>query len=377
MPEPTTLVKCLVWDLDNTLWQGTLAEGDQVTLAESTRELIATLDARGILQSVASRNDHDHAWARLAELGVAEYFILPRIGWGPKSESVRAIADELNFDHRTMALVDDQATERAEVAFRLPAVRCYPAEDLPCLAAMPEFSPQTVTVDARRRREMYQAGFRRKAAQAAFTGLDEDFLRSLNLVMNIARAGEEELCRAEELTLRTSQMNATGIHYSRGALRELLGDPRHEVLVTTLEDRFGPHGTVGLALLERHSQVWHLKLLATSCRVVSLGAGAAILNWLVDQAAQANVHMLADFRRTRRNRMMEIAYRFTGFTESACRCSAAVGGPGEPGELERLHLVPARRAVPAILELAAPDLSRARSRQPAFLRISVMPYGSA
>jgi methoxymalonate biosynthesis protein len=127
VPERLATVKCLVWDLDNTLWQGTLAEDDQVSLTSSTRELIITLDARGILQSVASKNDHDHAWARLEEFGVAEYFVLPHIGWAAKSESVRAIADGLNFDYRTVAFVDDQPTERAEVSFHLPDVRCYPA----------------------------------------------------------------------------------------------------------------------------------------------------------------------------------------------------------------------------------------------------------
>lgn len=356
-PKRPVMVKCLVWDLDNTLWHGTLAEGDQVSLAEPARELITALDARGILQSVASKNDHEYAWAKLNEFGVAEYFVLPHIGWGAKSESVRAIADGLNFDYRTMAFVDDQATERAEVAFHLPDVRCYPAAELPRLAARPEFSSGAVTADSARRRAMYQEGFARKAAEADFAGSDEDFLRSLKLVMRIQRAGEEDLSRAAELTLRTSQMNATGVHYSRGALRDLLGDPRHEVLTTTLTDRFGPHGTVGIVLLERHPPVWHLKLLLTSCRVVSLGVGAAILNWLIDQAARAGVHLLADLRRTERNRMMEIAYRFSGFTETACACAAAVGDHGFADGLQRLHLAPACQALPGALELIAPDLA--------------------
>jgi methoxymalonate biosynthesis protein len=353
-------VKCLVWDLDNTLWQGILAEDDQVSLAESTRELITTLDARGILQSVASKNDHDHAWAMLEKLGVAEYFVLPHIGWSAKSGSIRAIADGLSFDYRTVAFVDDQATERAEVEFHLPEVRCYPVEELAGLAARPEFSPGTVTADSARRRAMYQAGFARTAAEADFAGTDEDFLRSLELVMRIQRASEEDLARVEELTLRTSQMNATGVYYSHGTLQDLLGDPRHEVLVTTLEDRFGPHGTVGIVLLERHPRVWHLKLLLTSCRVVSLGAGAAIINWLIDQAAQAGVHLLADFRRTERNRMMEIAYRLSGFSDTACACAAAVGGNDGADGLQRLHLEPARQAPSGTLELIAPELAPVR-----------------
>src|SRR5947209_249377 len=91
------IVKCLVWDLDNTLWQGTLLEDDQVRLTDAVRKTVVELDSRGVLQSIASRNDHDQAWAKLEELGIAEYFVLPRIHWGAKSRSVREIADQLNF----------------------------------------------------------------------------------------------------------------------------------------------------------------------------------------------------------------------------------------------------------------------------------------
>src|ERR1700754_3010081 len=194
-------VKCLVWDLDNTLWRGTLLEDDEVRLSPTVRELIQVLDSRGILQSIASKNDHDHAWAKLEELGVAEYFVLPHIGWSPKSGSIRSIAEELRFAHGAMAFVDDQAAERAEVAFHLPDVRCYSADEVAGLAALPEFSPRTVTQDARRRRQMYQAGFRRQAAKADFVGPDEEFVRSLDLEMRIEHATVDHLARVEELTL--------------------------------------------------------------------------------------------------------------------------------------------------------------------------------
>ncbi|MFR0359500.1 HAD-IIIC family phosphatase [Streptomyces sediminimaris] len=354
------MVKCLVWDLDETLWRGTLAEGDEVRPLRRARELVEELDRRGILQSIASKNDHDQAWSALERFGLAEYFVLPQIGWGPKSAAVQAIADGLNFDVGTIAFVDDRPTERAEVAYHLPRVRCYDAvEDLPRLATLPEFTPAQVTADSARRRSMYQAGFRRTSAQERFTGSDEEFLRTLDLRMAISRAGESGLARVEELTLRTSQMNATGVHYSLGTLRELIADPRHEVLVATLEDRFGPHGAIGILLLERHREVWHLKLLATSCRVVSLGAGATIINWLIDQAARAGVHLLADFRSTPRNRMMEVAYRFSGFTDERCDCADTVPDARRPEGLVRLHLVPEQQRPSATaVRVSAPDLAQ-------------------
>jgi methoxymalonate biosynthesis protein len=350
------MVKCLVWDLDNTLWNGTLLEDGSVEIPEPVRELVRTLDARGILQTVASKNDHDHAWARLEELGIAEYFVLPRIGWNPKSESIRAVADELKFALDTIAFVDDQEAELAEVTFHLPQVRTYRAEDVLRLVGLPEFSPATVTVDSRRRRQMYQASFRRQEAQAGFTGPDEGFLRSLELKMTIGPATDAELSRVEELTRRTSQMNATGVHYSHEALSGLIDDPGHRVLVVSMQDRFGPHGAVGVLLLETGHEVWHLKLLATSCRVVSFGAGSIILRWLINQAADADAHLVADFRPTERNRMMEIAYRFAGFADEACACQAVLADPGMEG-LQRLHLEPVPQEEPTTVALVAPDLT--------------------
>jgi len=356
-------VKCLVWDLDNTLWRGTLREDPGGELPDDVGEVVFELDSRGILQSVASRNDHEYAWARLEAFGLAEYFVLPEIGWGAKSEAVRRIADRLGFAPTTLAFVDDQPAERAEVAFHLPEVRVYPAERVRSLPGLPEFTPATSTVDSRRRRAMYQAGFRREAERARAKGPDEEFLRSLGLLMRIAPATAGELSRVEELTLRTSQMNATGVHYPDARLRGLLADPDHEVLVVTLTDRFGPHGAVGVLLLERHPRHWHLKLLATSCRVVSYGVGAALLDWLTGQAARAGVHLAADFRATDRNRRMEIASRFAAFDGQPCpRADESRAAPGAPAGVQRLHLVPQARGASRTIRLDAPDLG-ARGRK--------------
>lgn len=354
----TDVVKCLVWDLDNTLWQGTLLEDGDVPLIEGIRDVVLELDERGILQSVASKNDPDLALGRLEVLGLAEYFVVPQIGWGPKSRAVRAIADTLNFAHRAIAFIDDQPAERAEVTYHLPDVRCYPADRALVLVDLAEFTPGVRTTDSRRRREMYQARFLRDRERAEFSGPDQDFLRMLGQVMTIERATGEQLGRVEELTLRTSQMNATGVHYPGATLRRLIADPGHEVLVVTMSDRFGPHGAVGVVLLERHPRVWHLKLLATSCRVVSLGAGSSVLSWLADQAAAAGVHLVADFRPTGRNRMMEIAYRFAGFDDAACPCRAEAAAASPTGDgVERLHLAARPQPAPQTLRLEAVDLA--------------------
>lgn len=363
MTATVPLVKCLVWDLDNTLWRGTLLEDSQVQVDPVIRKVVAALDARGILQSVASKNDHDLAWAQLEECGLSDYFLLPHIGWGRKSDSIRRIAERLNFAPTAMAFMDDQPAERAEVSFHLPDVRCYSADLASALPDLPEFTPRVVTIDARRRRQMYRSGFERDAARESCIGPDAEFLRSLDLELRIGRANETELLRVEELTQRTSQMNATGVHYSARTLLTMCADATHEVLVAALTDRFGPHGRVAVSLLNKRDGCWHLKLLAASCRVVSFGIGAAVLNWLVDQAARAGVHLVADFRATARNRMMEIAYRFAGFTEADCGCLAGIA---TSGTVQRFHLIPQSRPGPDTIRLVAPELSEPRAALPSF-----------
>ncbi len=90
--------------------------------------------------------------------------------------------------------------------------------------------------------------------------------------------------------------------------------------------------------------------------MVSFGAGSVILGWLAGEAARAGVHLIADFRPTERNRMMEVAYRFAGFTGEPCDCRAGLAPPREPG-VERLHLLPEPHDPPPTMELHAPRLA--------------------
>lgn len=346
-------IKCVIWDLDNTLWQGTLLEDPVVTVDDKTRMVMEVLDQRGIIQSVASKNDFDLAWAQLEKLCLAGYLLIPQINWNPKSQAVRAIASQMDFALNTIAFVDDQPEERAEVNFHLPDVRCYDQFAIQSLLQRQEFTPTTVTIDSRRRRQMYQAALERDCERQSFVGADDEFVRSLQLELSIAKACGADLARVEELTLRTSQMNATGVHYSENDLSQMCESPDHAVLIATLTDRFGTYGAIGIVLLQQLRGHWRIKLLATSCRVISLGIGSTILNWIINSASEAGVHIIADFRRTERNRVMEVAYRFAGFTESQCPCfsdRSSLNG------LEILHAVPEyRRTLPAVT-ITAPNL---------------------
>jgi FkbH-like protein len=308
-------IKCVVWDLDNTVWDGVLLEGDDVVLRPGVRDQLERLDRVGILHSVSSRNDADAALARLRAFGIDEFFLQPQINWNAKSESIRRIAKALNIGLDAFAFIDDQEFERAEVAAALPEVTCVDPAGLAEALRRPEFRPRFVTDESRMRRELYRGQAIRDTAEREFVGTSEEFLAQLDMTLTVRPAAARDLRRAEELTIRTNQLNATGRTYSHEELDLLRQSPEHLLLVASLQDRFGSYGTIGLALVRLETPNWHLRLLLTSCRVMSRGAGTALLGHVMRLARAAGRGLLADLVETGRNRMMRIAYGFAGFRE--------------------------------------------------------------
>jgi FkbH-like protein len=312
-------IKCVVWDLDNTLWDGTLLEGDEVQLRDKARVTLLELDSRGILHSIASRNHTETALARLRELDLEEYFLYPQINWGSKAASIKVIAETLNIGLDAICFIDDDPFERAEVHAALPKVFCLDHGRLPFLLQMPELKPESITTESRMRRQMYLGEMRRKQTEEAFTGAQEEFLSTLGMVFTISHARAEDLARAEELTNRTNQLNTTGRTYSREELEQLRCSTRHLLLMAELSDKFGSYGKIGLTLLECEPEVWTIKLLLMSCRVMNRGVGMILLNYILRRARDSGVRLLSEFVANDRNRMMYVTYKFAGFTEIESR----------------------------------------------------------
>jgi FkbH-like protein len=321
-------IKCVVWDLDHTVWDGILLEDDEVTLRPGVVDIIRTLDQRGILQSVASRNEHAHALRKLEALGLAEYFLYPQINWNSKADNIRTIAQKLNIGLDTFAFIDDQAFEREEVNFSLPQVLCLDAADVHAVPGMPRMHPRFITDDSARRRQMYLSDQQRNAVEETFTGPKNDFLATLGMVLTIAPAREEDLRRAEELTMRTHQLNTTGDTYSYEELDRLRQSDRHLLLIAGLEDKYGTYGKIGLVLIERGEAVWTIKLLLMSCRVMSRGIGGVLLSHIRRAARDQGVRLQAEFVANDRNRMMYMTYKFNGFQETG-----PAGGEGHVGRV--------------------------------------------
>jgi FkbH-like protein len=309
------VIKVLVWDLDHTLWNGTLIEGDKVEPKPGVVELLETLDQRGLLHSIASKNDHEDGMARLKELGLDHYFLYPQISWNAKSAGIEQIAKDINIGLDAVAFIDDQPFEREEVSHVLPDVMTLDATELDSIAGRPEFMPRFITDESAIRRKMYQADVARNQAEDGFVGPQEDFLAGLQMRFTIQPAREEDLKRAEELTVRTNQLNSTGYTYSYDELDAFRKSDDHLLLVADLVDKYGTYGKIGLALIEKGNEVWRLRLLLMSCRVMARGVGSIMMSNILNRAKEAGARFLAELRVTGRNRLMMVTYKFANFKE--------------------------------------------------------------
>jgi FkbH-like protein len=314
-PAHSKEVKCIVWDLDNTIWDGILTESGDVRLKPGIRELLAELDGRGILHSIASKNNRQDAMAKLKEFGIEHYFLYPEIHWNAKSGSIGEIRTKLNIGIDSLLFVDDQPYERDEVASCFPEVETIDAADYAGLLEYPRLKPRFITRDSACRRQMYFDDIRRNGEENAYKGPKEEFLATLEMQFIISRAGVEDLQRAEELTIRTNQLNATGRTYDYKELEAYSQSPDHLLLVCELTDKYGSYGKIGLALVEKCEQHWHLKMLLMSCRVMSRSVGSVVLSYIMFETRKEGKTLLADFRQTGRNKLMYATYRFSNFKE--------------------------------------------------------------
>jgi methoxymalonate biosynthesis protein len=333
------LVKCVIWDLDNTLLSGVYLEsGQQPPAADPAMAAVAAeLGSRGIIHAVASRNPPEAA--RYAAQAAGLSFAAAECGWGSKSDSVRRIVADLGLAPDVVAFVDDDPYERAEVSFALPEVLVLSPEDMNDALGWPEFSPATVTAEARRRGEMYAQRRRRQQEERAFSGSHADFLRYCGTEVRIARAVAADVPRLHELSVRTHQFNTRGEAVAEPEWRDLVRSPAQRVAVVRLSDRFGDDGMVGACVTCAEGDAWTVTMLMMSCRAMGRGVIEALLAWLIRSAASAGASLLAvPCQVSPRNVPLRLALAGSGFRaagggsprQPAARFTRMLSGPPAP-----------------------------------------------
>ena len=311
---PAEKVKCLVWDLDNTLWNGILIEtedNESLELKAGVLDTIKKLDERGIIQSIASTNDFAPAMEELEKLGISEYFLYPEIHWNAKSASIKNIAANLNIGVDAMAFIDDSVFEREQVHSALPEVRTYDALEVEKLTELPEFDV-IVTDESRHRREMYRAEEKRNALMASGNDDTVSFLRKCNLRIKVfAPQTEADITRCFELVNRTNQLNMSGRRYTRNEFDALLSKIGQTSIAFSCRDDFGSYGIVGFMQYRKDNCELCFTEFAMSCRVAGKYVESAlfthVLNDTCCEKGTLTVH------KTKKNVLLRKTFESIGF----------------------------------------------------------------
>ncbi len=283
-------VKCVAWDLDETLWHGIIGDAGShgVCVRRESVEMVKRFDEMGIIQTVVSKNNYDIAWKKIEEIGLDKYFLCPAINWGRKSRNLVAIAKELNINIDTFAVIDDSLFERMEISNTLPQVRVFDVKELEALINRPEFDIP-ITVESRKRRESYRIDSIRKNILTSWSGDYDEFLRTCILEMHVFRpSSDKEIDRCLELLQRSNQYNVSRLRRDKIYLETILSSERYQVYCYEVHDKYGNYGIVGFASFESEGPDIYLRDFVMSCRVAQKKVERAFLNHVVEGMATSS-----------------------------------------------------------------------------------------
>ncbi len=340
--------KCLVLDLDNTLWGGVIGDdglagiqlGDDWpgSAYKALQRAALNLMDRGILLAVVSKNEPDVAEQAIREhpemLLRWEQLAAARINWAPKSTNLREIAAELNLGADALVLFDDNPVERAEVRANAPEVRVIevppdPLAYVEALEASGHFDQVRLSEEDRVRTELYRQERQRQVVAQQADSV-EDFLAGLEMHADVGRADAATLGRIAQLVGKTNQFNLTTRRHSDARLAAMSGDPDHCVAWLRLGDRFGDLGLVAVGIARVEGDVGVVDTFLMSCRVMNREVETALMAYLAEWARGAGcAALVGEYRPTKKNPMVGDLYARLGFEPAG-----ALDGGGTRWRLE-------------------------------------------
>lgn len=322
--------KCLILDLDNTLWGGILGEdgisgikigGDYPGKAfHFFQESLLELSKSGVILAVCSKNNEKdvlEAWEKNPFMVLRkEHFSALRINWSDKATNISEIASELNIGLDSFVFVDDNPTERELIRQMLPMVSVpeFPAHPY----ELPEFFRQiandyfkvySVTDEDRKKTEQYKANAARAQAQSSFSDF-EDFLRSLKMKVTVESADEFNIPRIAQMTQKTNQFNLTTRRYTDADVRNFI-ENGWKIWCISVEDRFGDNGITGTVFLDGD----RIDTLLLSCRILGKGIETAFVKTVLGLIKAEGVDKVyAEYIPTAKNSQVSDFYSKCGFT---------------------------------------------------------------
>lgn len=299
-------VKCVVWDLDNTLWDGFLSENDNVILKEKVVKIIKSLDEKGILNSISSKNDYELAYKKLVQFEIDQYFLCPQINWYPKSQGIKTIAKRLNIGLDTFVFIDDTENELNEVFTNCNGIRVC---NVNCIDEylQNKIFDVPVTKESQRRRFSYIENLKREQEQSSFNGDFEEFIKNCNIVVDISKPIDEELERCHELIQRTNQLNISGERLIKDEFLTMVNNSAYDCLRINVKDKFGNYGLVGVLIMDiTDMKNLFLRHFVFSCRAARKKIEEALFLYLVSKYRNKGYDILSiKVKKTVKNLLMQ------------------------------------------------------------------------
>lgn len=325
--------KCLVLDLDNTLWGGVIGDDglEGIVLGQGSpageafvafQRYAKQLGERGVILAVCSKNDEANAlepFEKHPEMVLRRKDIACYVAnWTDKATNLRTIAERLNIGLDSIVFADDNPAERQLVRRELPMVAVPempddPAEYARTLADAGYFEAVDLTAEDRERTELYRANAQREAARASATDIGA-FLDGLEMELFANEFDLPGLKRIAQLMNKTNQFNLTTRRYTEADVQGMMANPDAATLQLRLTDVHGDNGVIGLVVGYRHGNTLEIDTWLMSCRVLGRGVESVTLNLLAERAEEMGcTTLLGEYRPTAKNGMVREHYGQLGF----------------------------------------------------------------
>jgi FkbH-like protein len=316
--------KCIVIDLDNTLWGGIIGEDgyDGIELGHTSKgkafvdfqKHLLSLWHQGIILCINSKNNYDDAIKVIKEhpnmILREKHFASMQINWNDKAQNLKQISSEINIATNSMVFFDDDKINQERIKQEFPEVLTIelpkdPSQYASILKELNDFNVLQRTDEDTKRGEMYAQQRERNELKQSISNLD-DFLKQLNIQVKIKKSNEFLIPRISQLTLKTNQFNLTTRRYHEEKIRELTNNKNYEVGCAHVEDKFGDNGITGVYIVDKNEKYWIIDTFLLSCRIMGRGIEDAILAQILKDAKENDVEEIrAEFIPTEKNKPSE------------------------------------------------------------------------
>ena len=326
--------KCIVLDLDNTLWGGIVGEDgfDGIELGhtpkgkafvEFQKELLSLWN-QGIILAINSKNNFDDAMRVIREhpnmILQEKHFASLQINWNDKAQNIKEIASEINIGLDSIVFFDDDKLNQERIKQEFPQILTIdmsedPSNFVPILKEINDFNVLQRTIEDTQRGEMYAQQRERKNFEKTVSNLD-DFLKNLNIKVKMKKSNKFLIPRISQLTLKTNQFNLTTKRYQEKDIQNFSENENFKVGCAQVLDKFGDNGITGVYIVEKNKDFWVIDTFLLSCRIMGRGIETAILNEIIKDAKESGIREVrANFFPTTKNKPAENFLSEFGFTQ--------------------------------------------------------------